>query len=75
LAIVFEGNLAKFSQNPELKAEMLSTGNKIFVEASPLDHIWGIGLDEDAEGVDDPSYWLGLNLLGQALTLVKNQLR
>ena len=75
LAIVFEGNLAKFSQNPELKAEMLSTGNKIFVEASPLDHIWGIGLDEDAEGIDDPSYWLGLNLLGQALTLVKNQLR
>lgn len=75
LAIVFEGNLAKFSQNPELKAEMLSTGNKIFVEASPLDHIWGIGLDEHAENVDDPSYWLGLNLLGQALTLVKNQLR
>lgn len=75
LAIVFEGNLAKFSQNPELKAEMLSTGNKIFVEASPLDHIWGIGLDENAENIDDPSYWLGLNLLGQALTLVKNQLR
>jgi ribA/ribD-fused uncharacterized protein len=75
LAIVFEGNLAKFSQNPELKAEMLSTGNKIFVEASPLDNIWGIGLDENADNIDDPSYWLGLNLLGQALTLVKNQLR
>ena len=75
LAIVFEGNLAKFSQNPELKAEMLSTGDKIFVEASPLDHIWGIGLDENADNIDDPSYWLGLNLLGQALTLVKNQLR
>ena len=75
LAIVFEGNLAKFSQNPGLKAEMLSTGNKIFVEASPLDNIWGIGLDENAENIDDPSYWLGLNLLGHALTLVKNQLR
>lgn len=75
LAIVFEGNLAKFSQNPELKAEMLSTGNKIFVEASPLDHIWGIGLEETADNIDDPSYWLGLNLLGHALTLVKNQLR
>jgi ribA/ribD-fused uncharacterized protein len=54
---------------------MLLTKNKIFVEASPLDSIWGIGLAEDAEGIDDPSYWLGLNLLGQALTLVKNQLR
>lgn len=75
LAIVYEGNLAKFRQNADLKEQMLSTKNKIFVEASPLDSIWGIGLAEDAEGIDDPSYWLGLNLLGQALTLVKNQLR
>ena len=75
LAIVYEGNLAKFRQNADLKEQMLSTKNKIFVEASPLDHIWGIGLSEDAENIDDPSYWLGLNLLGQVLTLVKNQLR
>jgi ribA/ribD-fused uncharacterized protein len=75
LAIVYEGNLAKFSQNLELRYEMLNTGNRIFVEASPLDNIWGIGLDENAEGIDDPTYWLGLNLLGQALNLVKNQLR
>lgn len=75
LAIVYEGNLAKFRQNADLKEQMLSTKNKIFVEASPLDHIWGIGLIEDAENIDDPSYWLGLNLLGQVLTLVKNQLR
>lgn len=75
LAIVYEGNLAKFKQNPELRYEMLNTGDRIFVEASPLDNIWGIGLDENAEGIDDPSYWLGLNLLGQALTLVKNQLK
>ena len=75
LAIVYEGNLAKFSQNPELKNELLSTGNKILVEASPLDNIWGIGLDENAEGIEDPSYWLGLNLLGQAITIVKNELQ
>ena len=75
LAIVYEGNLAKFSQNLELKEEMLSTGNKIFVEASPLDNIWGIGLDENAEGIENPSYWLGLNLLGQALTIVKKEIQ
>jgi ribA/ribD-fused uncharacterized protein len=75
LAIVYEGNLAKFKQNLDLKTEMLLTGNRFFVEASPLDNIWGIGLAEDAEGIDDPSYWLGLNLLGQALTLVKNQIK
>jgi hypothetical protein len=75
LAIVYEGNLAKFSQNEGLKKEMLATGNRFFVEASPVDNIWGIGMDQDSPGVEDPSYWLGLNLLGQALTLVKNELR
>jgi ribA/ribD-fused uncharacterized protein len=75
LGIVYEGNLAKFTQNPDLKEQMLATENRIFVEASPLDNIWGIGLAEDAEGIDDPSYWFGLNLLGQALTLVKQELK
>lgn len=75
LAIVYEGNLAKFSQNAGLKKEMIATGNRFFVEASPFDNIWGIGMDQDSQGVEDPSYWLGLNLLGQALTLVKNELR
>ena len=74
LAIVYEGNLAKFTQNAELREQMISTGNRIFVEASPFDTIWGIGLAEDAEGIDNPSYWQGLNLLGQALTLVKTKL-
>ena len=74
LAIVYEGNLAKFTQNAELREQMISTENRIFVEASPFDTVWGIGLGEDAEGIDNPSYWQGLNLLGQALTLVKTKL-
>lgn len=75
LSIVYKGNIAKFTQNPELKEQMLATEDRIFVEASPLDYIWGIGLAEDAEGIDNPSNWLGLNLLGQALTLVKQELK
>jgi ribA/ribD-fused uncharacterized protein len=75
LAIVYEGNLAKFTQNSELMAAILSTGDRIFVEASPSDHIWGIGMKEDHPDIEDPSYWLGLNLLGQALTLVKNKIK
>lgn len=35
--IVFQGNLAKFSQHPKLKHFLLSTGNSILVEASPFD--------------------------------------
>jgi hypothetical protein len=30
---------------------------------------------ENDEGVDNPVNWKGLNLLGQAITLVKNQLK
>jgi ribA/ribD-fused uncharacterized protein len=75
LAIVYEGNLAKFTQNSDLKSAMLSTSDRFFVEASPKDNIWGIGMAEDEMDVEDPSYWLGLNLLGQALTLVKNKIR
>lgn len=75
LAIVYEGNLAKFKQNIELKEEMLSTGDRIFVEASPFDNIWGIGLSESDDNIDDPSFWLGLNLLGQVLTMVKQTIR
>lgn len=74
LGIVYRGNLAKFSQNPELKKALLETGNKIFVEASPYDKIWGIGMAEDEPGIEDPANWRGINLLGQAITLVKMEL-
>ena len=73
--IVYKGNLAKFSQNQILKQELLSTGNKLLVEASPYDQIWGIGLGEDAENIDNPANWRGQNLLGWAITLVKQELQ
>ena len=71
LGIVYKGNLAKFTQNPTLREQLLRTNNRIFVEASPKDKIWGIGMSEDDAGIDDPSNWGGLNLLGHAITLVK----
>ena len=40
--IVVKGNLGKFGANKELKNFLLSTGDKILVEASPYDKIWGI---------------------------------
>lgn len=73
--IVVEGNYAKFSQNPALKNFLLSTGNKILVEASPLDKIWGIGLEESDDRVLDPAQWLGENHLGFALMTVRDMLR
>lgn len=37
---------------------------KSFVEASPYDKIWGVGLAETDPLIDDPANWLGENLLG-----------
>jgi ribA/ribD-fused uncharacterized protein len=74
IGIVFKGNLAKFSQNESLKKTLLSTDDKILVEASPYDKIWGIGLAEDHPDVEDPSKWKGLNLLGWSITMVKKEL-
>ena len=72
--IVYKGNYAKFTQNEELKQELLATTDRILVEASPYDNIWGIGLGENEPGVEDPINWKGLNLLGWSITMVKKQL-
>ncbi|HUR24078.1 MAG TPA: NADAR family protein [Acidimicrobiales bacterium] len=72
--IVVAGNLAKFSQNDELRRFLAATGTRVLVEASPLDRVWGIGLAEDDEGATAPSRWRGSNLLGFALMEVRERL-
>lgn len=75
LDVVITGNLAKFSQNPKLAKYLLSTEQKILVEASPYDKLWGIGLSENSSGVDNPLNWQGRNFLGFALMEVRKKLR
>jgi ribA/ribD-fused uncharacterized protein len=72
--IVVAGNLAKFGQHPELGAFLLRTGQRVLVEASPVDRIWGIGLTRDDPAAEDPGRWRGLNLLGFALMEVRDSL-
>lgn len=72
--IVVTGNLAKFSQHAELKAFLLNTGNRVLVEASPYDKIWGVGLSKDDDKIANPLQWNGLNLLGFALMDVRDKL-
>lgn len=74
-ALVLQGNVCKFSQNPALKQFLLSTGNRILVEASPYDCIWGVGLSAEDPRIQDPRQWRGQNLLGFALTEVRDILR
>lgn len=72
--VVVRGNMAKFSQNQELLAFLLGTGDAMLVEASPEDCIWGIGLKESDRDILDPDKWKGENLLGKALMEVRSKL-
>lgn len=74
-AIVLNGNFCKFSQKPALRAFLLSTGDRILVEASPYDRVWGIGMGQSNEKAKDPFAWRGQNLLGFALMEVRDELR
>ena len=72
--IVKRGNLEKFIQNPELLRFLLGTERRILVEASPRDRIWGIGMGKSNPDVENPLKWRGANLLGFALTEVRDEL-
>ena len=73
--VVMTASLAKFSQNPKLREFLLSTGDRILVEASPYDRIWGIGLAADAPDATVPARWHGDNRLGFILMEVRDMLR
>lgn len=73
--VVFTANLAKFTQNADLGETLLSTKDRVIVEASPKDTVWGVGLGEDDPRILDPSQWRGTNLLGKALMQVRSCLR
>ena len=73
--LIIDINYAKFTQHPELTEQMRSMGNRIFVEASPYDKIWGIGMRETDAGVEDSKNWKGQNKLGYCLTYVSQEIK
>ena len=48
---------AKFYQNENLKIKLLNTGDALLVEASPIDKIWGIGMDVNHPDFNNPLKW------------------
>lgn len=73
--IVVKGSLEKFTQHEDLKAFLLNTKERVLVEASPVDRIWGIGLTADSNKAENPNHWNGLNLLGFALMEVRDMIK
>ncbi|MFI5684839.1 NADAR family protein [Streptomyces sp. NPDC051636] len=72
--IVVEGSVHKFAAHPELREFLLNTGDRVLVEASPVDRVWGIGLAADDEAAMHPERWRGPNLLGFALMEARERL-
>ncbi len=74
VAIVAAGAIARFSAHPGLRRQLLETGDRVLVEGSPRDRLWGVGVDWRDERIEDPRNWRGRNLLGNALTIARAEL-
>lgn len=72
--VVYEGLLAKFSQNSDLKEQLKDTGQVFLAECAVKDRIWGIGLSMHDPNRLDRAKWQGQNLLGYALMMVRERL-
>ena len=70
-------NYCKYAQNADVRMKLLDKkfDGKVFVEASPIDGIWGILMPQGAPGIEDEANWRGRNLLGKAITEVRAMIK
>ena len=66
---------AKFESDWKLKEQLLATGDKILVEGTPFDAIWGVKIKWDDDRILDDRNWRGQNLLGIVLMQVRQELK
>jgi len=62
--VMYECCLAKFLQHPDLRAQLMATGDEELVEDSPIDSYWGCGKDGN-----------GRNQLGKTLMRIREELK
>jgi ribA/ribD-fused uncharacterized protein len=70
-------NWVKYTQDKKLQEKLLDPqfDGKKFVEASPIDKIWGIGYAEDNPNIEFTDMYWGKNYLGRILTNIRNRLK
>lgn len=74
--VVLAGTVEKYRQNEALRALLLATSDdEVFVEASPVDTVWGIGIGAKHPDAGNPAKWRGQNLLGKAVTEARGVIR
>ena len=72
--VVVRASLAKFGQHRAMRDYLIGTGDRVLVEASPVDRIWGVGLAADDLRATQVAEWVGQNLLGFALMEARDRL-
>ena len=73
-ACIKRGLEAKFSQDDSCREYLLHTGEKLLIEGSKFDKVWGAGLDFN-DGRIDGDILPGQNELGRALMEVRFALK
>ncbi len=69
------GNYYKFTQDDRLFGFMEEMGDRRFVEGSPKDRIWGVGIAWDNLLIENEDNWLGENRLGKCLDAARDMIR
>ena len=74
--VMYKVVLDKYSQDMDLLAMLTDPvfDGKEFIEASPHDTFWGIGMDASDPDINDDGKWKGSNQLGKILTQVRYEL-
>jgi hypothetical protein len=65
----------KFHSDYWLRQELIDTQDKILVEGTPKDTIWGVGIYWNDDLILNEKNWKGLNLLGKVLMRVREELK
>jgi ribA/ribD-fused uncharacterized protein len=73
--MMYKAVSAKFASSRELQEKLLDTGNKIIVEGTPFDPIWGVMVHWKDDRILDEKNWRGQNLLGKVLMRVRQDLK
>ena len=73
--LMYEVNLKKFMQYPELALRLLQTGQMRLGAYKPKDNLIGIGLSSDDARANNPAMWTGQNQLGVVLMRIRDDLR
>ena len=67
--------MLKFQSSKSLYKQLMDTGDKILVEGTPFDPIWGVKIKWDDDRILDEKNWKGQNLLGKVLMDVRTELK